>query len=341
MQRAHGGTDAAAAAAVATVTPLLQLRRAAEKAEKLARFSRAVELCERALAAAEVAQPRGSLIVASLLDELVNTRFRSPLTKPEGIDAAEATELKVRSLHLLHARWQAGTLFTPTAEEVAFYVENEEPHLPAQMCGAYTYIRAAEDVLQLQHFVPQACMPRPAEAEARLQSVCGALRAALDTDARGMLERNPRTGRAWPASSAAALNTVSSFLKAMVHSFVTFVLSEAGLVLPMRVRCGLTAAEETALRQLAARHKAVAQRRLQEFPEAAEGHKAKEQQAAAADVARHGLRRCALPSCDAQEPHPKLFKLCGRCRGAAYCCATHSAEDWKRHKREDGCAAAP
>jgi hypothetical protein len=58
-------------------------------------------------------------------------------------------------------------------------------------------------------------------------------------------------------------------------------------------------------------------------------------------LARHGLRRCALPSCDAQEAHPKLFKLCGRCRGAAYCCAQHSKEDWKRHKREDGCAAAP
>jgi hypothetical protein len=61
---------------------------------------------------------------------------------------------------------------------------------------------------------------------------------------------------------------------------------------------------------------------------------------AAADVARHGLRRCALPSCDAQEPHPKLFKLCGRCRGVAYCGAMHCAEDWKRHKRQDGCKPA-
>jgi hypothetical protein len=65
-----------------------------------------------------------------------------------------------------------------------------------------------------------------------------------------------------------------------------------------------------------------------------------QQQAAAADTARHGLRRCALPACDAQEPHPKLFKLCGRCRGAAYCCVAHSKEDWKRHKREGGCKAA-
>jgi hypothetical protein len=61
---------------------------------------------------------------------------------------------------------------------------------------------------------------------------------------------------------------------------------------------------------------------------------------AAADLARYGLRRCALPSCDAQEPHPKFFKLCGRCRGVVYCCPEHSKEDWKRHKREDGCKAA-
>ncbi len=70
------------------------------------------------------------------------------------------------------------------------------------------------------------------------------------------------------------------------------------------------------------------------------GDDASQRERAAADVARHGLRRCALPFCDAQEAHPKLFKLCGRCRGAAYCCAGHSKEDWKRHKREDGCTAA-
>jgi hypothetical protein len=61
----------------------------------------------------------------------------------------------------------------------------------------------------------------------------------------------------------------------------------------------------------------------------------------AADVARHGLRSCALPACGAAEAYPKTYKLCGRCRGAAYCCAAHSAEDWKRHKRDDGCAPPP
>ncbi len=109
----------------------------------------------------------------------------------------------------------------------------------------------------------------------------------------------------------------------------------------MCTTCSLSPAEETVLHQLAERYKLTAERLVQELPKQTEDLHAKHQQAAAADLARHGLRRCALPACGAQEPHPKLFKLCGRCRGAAYCCAQHSKEDWKRHKREDGCKAAP
>jgi hypothetical protein len=343
MQRAHGGADAAAAAAAAataaaaTVAPLLELRRAAEKAEKLARFARAVELYERALAAAELALPRDSLVVAALLDELINTRYRAAKVTPSSSAAAERTKLRQRSNQLLHARWQSGTLFAPTAEEVAYLLEKEFPWLPAQMCGAFFYITVA-NAAELQRQQDHApCTP--AEAEARLQGVYGAMRAALEMDARGMLERDPRTGEAWPASLS-GFATVAH-LKALVHGLVTFTLSgEAGVLTRMRATCGLTAAEETALRQLAERHKAIAECEVQELPETMESINAMRQQIAAADTARHGLRRCALPACDAQEPHPKLFKLCGRCRGAAYCCAAHSVEDWKRHKREDGCKPA-
>jgi Mn-dependent DtxR family transcriptional regulator len=109
----------------------------------------------------------------------------------------------------------------------------------------------------------------------------------------------------------------------------------------MRVTCGLTAAEETALRQLAERHRAAHQLNEQVLAKQREEARARHEHAAADDVARHGLRRCALPSCAAQEAHPKLFKLCGSCNAAAYCCKEHQTEDWKRHKREDGCAAAP
>jgi hypothetical protein len=108
----------------------------------------------------------------------------------------------------------------------------------------------------------------------------------------------------------------------------------------LRATCGLTQQEEEELRQLAQRTDAFFVQSQDAFDQHRVGDFAAKQARAAADVERHGLRRCALPACDAQEAHPKLFKLCGRCRGAAYCCAAHSAEDWKRHKREDGCRAA-
>jgi hypothetical protein len=183
MQRAHGGADAAAA----TVAPLLQLRRAAQKVVQFARYARAVELYERALAAAELALPRDSLVIASLLSELDGTHVGASQANPASRETAESVALRQRSLHLLHARWQAGTLFAPTAEETAYLVEDEHPFLPAQMCGAYFYITVT-------HYVAENLPPRtPGEAEARLHAVYGALRAALEMDARGMLERHPRT----------------------------------------------------------------------------------------------------------------------------------------------------
>jgi hypothetical protein len=343
MQHAHGGADATAAAAAATVAPLLQLRRAAKKTENLARYSRMLELYKRALAAAELAQPCDSLIIAVLLDELGRAyyhniaqavRDNTPAAARHAM-AADSAESKQRCLQLLHARWQAGTLFAPTAEETAYLVEDEYPRLPAQMCGAFVFISVAKDIVLLK-LLMLPCTP--AELEARLHAVYGALHAALETDARDMLERNPRTGQAWPASSASSPNVF--LLKSGVHRLITDALcNEVALLL--RGACGLSPADETALRQLAKRYKAEYKRNQQQLPEVTEGLNARHQQIAAADVARHGLRRCALPSCDAQEPHPKLFKLCGRCRRAAYCCAAHSVEDWKRHKREDGCKAAP
>jgi hypothetical protein len=107
----------------------------------------------------------------------------------------------------------------------------------------------------------------------------------------------------------------------------------------MRAECGFAPADEAALCRLAQRfphqsdHDAAAQRNAAEF--------AKAQARADADVARHGLRTCTLPECGKQEPHPKLFKLCGRCRGAAYCCVEHRLTDWRRHKHDGCCEAAP
>ena len=52
-----------------------------------------------------------------------------------------------------------------------------------------------------------------------------------------------------------------------------------------------------------------------------------------ADVAKHGLRDCALPSCSKTEKTVKEFSLCAGCRSQVYCCLEHQALDWKAHKR--------
>jgi hypothetical protein len=221
MEHAHEGADAAAAAAAVTVAPLLQLRRSADKADELSRFARAQELYERALAAAEQAQPRDSLIIVVLLEKLNRAHYLAARANPSSPATAERMELSLRSLHLLHARWQAGTLFAPTAEEVAYLVEDKYPWLSAQMCGAYFYLTVATAVAADQILAP--CRGTPAEAEPRVPAVYGALRAALEMDARGMLERNPRTGQAWPASSASPGSAAAalSLFKITVHGVVT------------------------------------------------------------------------------------------------------------------------
>ena len=52
-----------------------------------------------------------------------------------------------------------------------------------------------------------------------------------------------------------------------------------------------------------------------------------------ADIAKHGLRDCALPSCAKTERTVKEFSLCAGCRSQVYCCLEHQALDWKAHKK--------
>ena len=52
-----------------------------------------------------------------------------------------------------------------------------------------------------------------------------------------------------------------------------------------------------------------------------------------ADIAKHGLRDCAVPSCSKTEKTVKEFSLCAGCRSHMYCCLEHQALDWKAHKK--------
>ena len=51
-----------------------------------------------------------------------------------------------------------------------------------------------------------------------------------------------------------------------------------------------------------------------------------------ADVAEHGLKHCALPSCGNQEAPVQQYKFCSACRSVWYCSAEHGALHWTEHK---------
>ena len=51
-----------------------------------------------------------------------------------------------------------------------------------------------------------------------------------------------------------------------------------------------------------------------------------------ADVADHGLKECALPSCDKREASVQQCKFCSACRSVWYCSAEHGALHWAEHK---------
>jgi hypothetical protein len=323
----------------ATVAPILQLALAARHAGARMRVPRALELLSRALAAADAVLPHDSIVACTLLEDI------TMLLQCDGAEgsfedlAAHSTALwredaggrlmssSLRRLDILRARWSAGSLFDQTPEERSFLAGLGVPPLRAQ--GPEMLVHTAQE--------STAGWPPPrtaADDEARLRGVHAALHAALALDARGYL----RPGPLRDANCYERLPTIVSLLVA------TVLMDEQGsargsMLQRMRATCGLSPADESTLQALCERL----------LPQASEfatalslcapvSHVLRDR--AAADVARHGLRACALPACGTTESHPKTYKLCGRCRGAAYCCAQHSKEDWKRHKREDGCIAA-
>jgi hypothetical protein len=355
---AHGSDGATARNPAAKVAPLLRLYGAADAATSKARYARAAELLARAAAAAEAALDGGegvaSLIVATLLREQITAHAMNAGGHSESVDvvgarvsaaAAQTAALLARALDISRARWRAGTLFAPTPEEAAFF--QECAGLPARKAGIVALLNCA--VLSLCTATQQQNLQ---DDDALLcAAVLDALRAALEADARGLLEL-PQPQRDGAAAVAAAATATSDMMERAADKATQCTLQEllqaaldhpvqgaAGLLAALRTRHGLMPAEEAALRALLRRVDAslggstadadMISLRLTSM-----------RQRAADDVARHGLRACGLPGCAAAEPHPKAFKVCGRCRGVVYCSAAHQQQDWRRHKREDGCKAA-
>ena len=168
----------------------------------------------------------------------------------------------------------------------------------------------------------------------RLESgFCALMRAlvdlALSLDARGVLRSWMRAGNASCRKLAVVLDSVLGD-KVMARSTL--------FALRISASAPLSADAEAALRQLYAWLANEWCGEKQERDNAAVT--AARQERAAEDLARHGLRTCALPSCGAAEPHPRFFKCCARCRAVYYCCAEHQRADWSRHRRADKCAKA-
>ena len=69
-----------------------------------------------------------------------------------------------------------------------------------------------------------------------------------------------------------------------------------------------------------------------EIDEAAQKIMAEKKTSRLADVAKHGLKECALPSCGKLEASVGQHKRCSACRSVWYCSAEHRALHWKEHK---------
>jgi hypothetical protein len=301
--------------------PLVDLKLEATKADRLGRTARTKELYTRALKLAEASQPADSIITARLLDLVIfaSANEHRKLHNDYWADDAPHRALSQRCLELLQGRWRAGTLLALTPDEDAYLSLDGAT---AYAMGAELYASTVMDAYTIWQ------PPRTAEERrSRLHAVYGALRGMLELDARGYFQHCPETGMLLHSPRPAMQQAMSVLLDLALDTSDLFGVAEA-----LR-RVHLSAVEEAALRDLARRFKydyaahrsndGMVQRTLQARGEA--------------DVARHGLRACALPECAATEPQPKTFKLCARCQRVVYCCKEHQTEDWRRHKRADGC----
>jgi hypothetical protein len=241
---------------------------AGRTAHKLGRIARAVELYERALAAADAdpALPRDSLLVATVLQVLVVARVKSAThaLMPEGAaltdnpalfaahTAAWRTEpralaLSQRLLALMLARCDAGALFAPltpierrasgTEEEHTQQLRETPGGLPLQRAQCL-FLAAADAVVGW----PQ--LSNPVAEAARVCGVAAALRAALTLYQHGYVEEGRRVrGLTLTAKTA---TVVGRLLCKVLGRDAT---SSAGLLRALRATCGLTNKEEATLRQ--------------------------------------------------------------------------------------------
>lgn len=325
------------------IEAIAALTRQAHVAYSKVRVHSAVEYLERALALANATQPGESLVVASTLNAffpvLVKSHDDALMSgEPAAWQAAwqsdpRAVAMARRSLELLLSRYEAGSLSHLTPDEAAFFKrvrQTDALTTDAEMwLGGSALLFAAS----------WAVSGSPSNENFRLSfearsgnPVLGLLIRAVLAVLRLVMQQRYTERGVMVGEHEVEVQTDFRLTKDEFISFGTVI--EAGLnsfYLPLLRSHGLTYAEEQKMSRMLA---AVNSRRVESNKAVLSDNAAREERAAA-DLARHGLRRCTLPDCGAEEPHPKAFKLCGRCKSTAYCCPEHAAQDWRRHKRAE------
>jgi hypothetical protein len=161
-------------------------------------------------------------------------------------------------------------------------------------------------------------------------------------DARGYFKRRPDTGQPWADTQDGVL--VAGSLRTTLLTLLLFSITHDNNVRRRLRGCGMSETDEAALAALRRRiagEAPILDANARKMMEASQRTQAARKQRAAADVARHGLRACALPECDAVEPQPKTFKLCSRClpRRVLQRCASGGglAPPQTRRRLQGGC----
>ena len=306
-----------AAGAPANTAQLDRLCEKAVIAQANCRYALAAGLCRRA--AEEALCLHGDTFVCTFLtlQRAVSLCFQAQL---EGVTNSEVSSLRVEAwelasscLPLIVGRMDANTMLPGrgTAVELAFFkrfvatkvIVYDKPwstrslQLISLSLGYVTALLGADVLLGL------LCARHDSEAEAFVLRVVDC-----------MLPAARSVADVWIGEELAFASTIQHALSGAFTHDAAFVASlrtkwmDTAMIQMRRQRHLLDASEKT-------------QTAIDEFKTT--WH---------ADVAQHGLKHCALPSCDKREVCVRQFGCYSRCRSDWYCSAEHGTLHWKEHK---------
>ena len=280
-------------------------------ASALCRHARAVEMGATALTHAETLFPDDSLVVARLrMGESINlTSLACDVSGAESeAFLRQAWALLISTIAILLRRLESDTLLPGTVreeeldfaayEKAAGFKARNEPGPPpvvlrslASVMGYGTFVNAMHSSLELLRF---PCWP-PAQKRSLesfvlqgldvIPRIAGlAYTIAGEYDHVATIERNMNPRDYDPAFCASVLRKWRS-------EAVSSVLRARGVL-----QTGIATSEQMDAESDARQR---------------------------ADIAKHGLRDCALPSCSKSEKTVKEFAGCSGCRTVVYCCLEH------------------